>query len=87
MNTEKLFKLSLYTLPISLLIFFINDALMGFILGGLGTTRGFPIPYYRDIWATPHVEFNQPGIIIIDVLIFYIVITLFAYMLKRNKSK
>jgi hypothetical protein len=87
MNGKKLLKLSLYTLPVSIFIFFVMDWLISSIAGGLGSMRGFPIPYYRDIWETPNIEFNQPGIIAIDVLIIYALITLVVYQVNRDKNK
>ena len=55
-------------------------------MGGLATMRGFPIPYYQDVWDTPEVDFNQPIIVVLDVLIIYLPITFIAYKLKSNKN-
>lgn len=76
MDIKKLLKLSSFTLPASIIIFLIIDYFMGFMMGGYATVSGFPIPYYRDVWATPEIDFNHSSIAIIDILIIYLFITL-----------
>jgi len=87
MNAKILLKISLFTLPISIIIFLIVNYFMGFIMGGFTTVRGFPIPFYRDVWNTPVIDFNQPIIAIVDVLIIYLFTTFIAYNLVGTKHK
>jgi len=60
---------------------------MGLIMGGIATTLGFPIPYYRDVWRTPGIDFYQPIIIVLDVLLIYLFVTFIAYNLIGSKNK
>ena len=56
-------------------------------MGGIATTRGFPIPYYRDVWSTPGIDFDQPLIAVLDVLIIYLGITFIVYSLVNIRNK
>ncbi|HLN18723.1 MAG TPA: hypothetical protein VK255_00970 [Patescibacteria group bacterium] len=87
MKIKKLLKISLVTLPLSIIIFLVLNYLMSFIAGGLATSSGFPIPYYRDVYETPEVDFYQPWIIILDVIIIFIPVTLAAigYTIANQK--
>ena len=87
MDIKKILKQSLFTLPISIVIFLIVDYFMGFIMGGFASVRGFPIPFYRDVWNTPEIDFNQPIIAILDVLIIYLFTTFITYNLIGTKHK
>lgn len=86
MYTKRIIRLSLITLPVSVLIFLFFNLMLSTVAGGLGTTRGFPIPYYYNKWDTP-VEFYQPLLIVADILIIYLVVTPAFYLIKRNKNK
>jgi hypothetical protein len=87
MKFKNLLKLSFFTLPASIIIFLAANSFMGIIMGGIATTKGFPIPYYRDVWSTPGIDFNQPLVVLLDVLIIYLFITFVAYNLIGQKNK
>jgi len=84
---KKLLKLSLLTIPISIITFLIIDYFMSFVMGGFATVRGFPIPFYRNVWNTPEIDFNQPIIAIVDVLIIFLFTTFLALVLLKQDIK
>jgi hypothetical protein len=85
-NKQKLFKSLLLSIPLAIVVFYVINFIMGSIIGGISTTLGFPIPYYHDVYETPNIEYYIPIIKIVDILIFYIIITLITY-LKINKQQ
>lgn len=83
----KLFKISLITLPVSILLSLFINSLMASIFGGLGVTVGFPIPFYivrrHDINASPEI-FDAPFLKYVDILVVYLSLTFIASKLWKK---
>jgi len=71
----RVLKTSLLTIPFSILLFLFMDLLMSSVFGGYATTKGFPVPYYRDVWTTPNIDYSLPVVKYIDIFLIYIIST------------
>jgi hypothetical protein len=58
---------------------------MGGIIGGIATTKGFPIPYYYDKYITPGVDVYNPIIMYLDIALIYTIMTLIVSKIVKNK--
>ena len=52
--------------------------------GGVVQVAGLPFNYLVDYWDTPQVDYYDPFIILVDILIFYIILTAIAYSIKKT---
>lgn len=81
---KRILKVSVITLPVSVLFVLFMDLLMRSIFGGLVGTQGFPIPYYRDLLTTPEIEYSIPQIKYLDIGLVYIVLTYIGVKLFKE---
>jgi hypothetical protein len=81
---KRIILIFVFGLPISILIFLVADSIMGSVMGGIATTKGFPIPYYRDVWTTPQVDYYIPLIKYIDIALIYTAITFVGLKLSKK---
>lgn len=72
---KRILKISLLTLPFAILVVLVMDLFMQSIIGGFATIKGFPIPYYRDVWTTPDIDYSLPIVKYIDICLIYIIST------------
>jgi hypothetical protein len=86
-NKKTLLKSLIISIPLSLTAFYFIDNLMGFTVGGLSTTVGFPIPYYHNVFETPEIEYYNPVIKFVDIFIFYIITSLISYFIIKDKQR
>ena len=84
---KKILYISCITLPASILFFTVMDTVMGSIAGGFSTVKGFPIPYYRDVWSTPWTDFHVELLKYVDIGLIYIVSTVGALVLFNASGK
>lgn len=81
---KKFIVVSFITLPVSILVFLIMDAIMISIMGGIATIKGFPIPYYRNLWSTPQIDYYFPLIKFVDIGLVYTLITFIGLKLVKK---
>jgi len=88
MFLKKLTKISLVTLSTSILFFLFITTIERYIVGGLATSWGFPFTVYYDYYFSPGVEFYNPLIILVDILLIYSIFTIMGllfYFLIKDK--
>jgi hypothetical protein len=86
LNLMMIIKISIATLPLAFILSVVTDQIFKSILGGMSTTIGFPIPYYYDYYQTSGVEYFQPMVKYVDIVLVYIFLTIIAILLQ-NKHK
>jgi hypothetical protein len=86
-NLLTLLKVSLVSLPVSILFYNWTQDFLGNIMGGYAAVAGFPIQYYYDIWGTPEVEFDHPWLNLINYFLYYLGFTIFFYQIYKEIFK
>jgi len=84
MNWKKVGKISILSIPLSIIIMYAIDNFI--VPGGLATVIGMPIPYYYLEYATKREFFSLP-VLIIDFLFWYVALTILIYAIKRGKNE
>ena len=57
--------------------------LSSFIMGGIATVRGVPIPYYKHTYMTGEVFFSI-WILILDFIIWFVIILGIIHLTKKK---
>lgn len=90
MNIEKILRQSAQALPVSLVLFLFLDFIFGNIIGGISTSLGFPITYYRCVFmpelARGVSSFFDPLMLVVDVVILFLAVFLFYNASSREKD-
>lgn len=81
MNIGKILRKSAQALPVSLILFLFLDFIFGNIIGGISTSLGFPITYYRCVFmpelARGVPSFFDPLMLVVDIVILFLAVFLF----------
>lgn len=90
MNFKKIVSQLIITIPISLLAFLFSDSIEGNIMGGIGTSVGFPFTYYHCVFMPEltngnYINYNRPFVLVLDILLF-ILITAIIYSSFSDKE-
>ena len=81
---KKIILISFLTIPLSVLIVLIADVIMVSTMGGIATIKGFPIPYYRDVWSTPQIDYYIPIMKFVDIGLIYTLTTFIGFKLFKK---
>lgn len=82
----KYIRLHIITVIIALLIVQFVEEFQGMLMGGISTVRGFPIPYYVDLWATPGIEKYEPWLKYFNILILYLLLAIIGSVILYHKK-